>query len=105
MSQPSPMLDSTLPREIAMLPKVKVLQVDSNLLGPRLAADLFKGPLSESLEELDLTGNVLEEVPESVGSLSKLVLLFPSQLQLLEFIPKAPSRRLSSLETQDLGLL
>lgn len=66
---------STLPREIAMLPKVKVLQLDSNLLGPRLAADLFKGPLSESLEELDLTGNVLEEVPGSVGSLSKLVRL------------------------------
>ncbi|CAL1135710.1 unnamed protein product, partial [Cladocopium goreaui] len=61
----------TLPVEISML-KVKVIELDQNLLGPKLPEEIFSGPVSDSLEELVLTNNRLEELPVSVGALSKL---------------------------------
>lgn len=72
---------STLPVGISML-KVKVIELDQNLLGPKLPEEIFSGPVSDSLEELVLTNNRLEELPLSVGALSKLVRLLVSKNRL-----------------------
>eukprot|EP00931_Biecheleriopsis_adriatica_P091870 TRINITY_DN65733_c0_g1_i1.p1 TRINITY_DN65733_c0_g1~~TRINITY_DN65733_c0_g1_i1.p1 ORF type:complete len:289 (-),score=80.99 TRINITY_DN65733_c0_g1_i1:113-979(-) len=70
---------SALPKEISMLGKVKVLQLDANCLGPQLPSDIFGSALPASLEELDLSGNGLEDVPSSVAGLDKLVRLVLSR--------------------------
>eukprot|EP00441_Pelagodinium_beii_P038652 CAMPEP_0197635830 /NCGR_PEP_ID=MMETSP1338-20131121/11536_1 /TAXON_ID=43686 ORGANISM="Pelagodinium beii, Strain RCC1491" /NCGR_SAMPLE_ID=MMETSP1338 /ASSEMBLY_ACC=CAM_ASM_000754 /LENGTH=285 /DNA_ID=CAMNT_0043207955 /DNA_START=42 /DNA_END=896 /DNA_ORIENTATION=- len=75
-----------LPTEISLLGKVKVLQLDDNSLGPKLPADIFGGTLSASLEELDLTGNGLEELPTSICSQQKLTRLVLAR-NLLKSLP------------------
>ncbi|CAJ1333141.1 unnamed protein product, partial [Effrenium voratum] len=90
---------SALPKEISSLSKVKVLMLDCNNLGPKLPADVFAGPLSESLEELDLTGNGLEELPSSVARLSKLVRLVVCRNKLSSLPPELA--QLSKLQHLD----
>jgi len=60
-----------LPMELATLGKLKILLLDSNKLGPILP-DVFAGPIAEALEELDISGNALKELPQSLGGLRRL---------------------------------
>eukprot|EP00933_Yihiella_yeosuensis_P065660 TRINITY_DN69605_c0_g1_i1.p1 TRINITY_DN69605_c0_g1~~TRINITY_DN69605_c0_g1_i1.p1 ORF type:complete len:284 (+),score=66.23 TRINITY_DN69605_c0_g1_i1:78-929(+) len=65
-----------LPVELGLLGKVKILQLSNNKIGPQLPAELFNdNGLGQSLEELDLSGNSLEEFPSSVDKLKTLVRL------------------------------
>jgi len=60
----------TLPIELSQLGKLKTLQLDTNSLGKGgLPADVFGGNLAGVLEDLDLSGNGLEELPASISTL------------------------------------
>mmetsp|Transcript_21319 Transcript_21319/g.47111 ORF Transcript_21319/g.47111 Transcript_21319/m.47111 type:complete len:281 (-) Transcript_21319:33-875(-) len=60
----------TLPSELSSLGKLKTLQLDRNQLGPGLP-EFLEGPISGSLEEMDLSENLLERLP-SLGNLREL---------------------------------
>eukprot|EP00929_Paragymnodinium_shiwhaense_P070002 TRINITY_DN35392_c0_g1_i1.p1 TRINITY_DN35392_c0_g1~~TRINITY_DN35392_c0_g1_i1.p1 ORF type:complete len:282 (-),score=79.88 TRINITY_DN35392_c0_g1_i1:226-1071(-) len=64
----------TLPIEMRSLGKLKILQLDGNLLGPSLP-DIFGEALATTLEELDLSGNALQSLPASLGSVKTLTRL------------------------------
>lgn len=100
----------SLPAEVSQLGKLRTLSLEGNKLGPALP-DVFAGDLAASLEELDVSrnglkslapslcfleslrrlkvaGNELVELPESLGSLSKLEALDASD-NLLRGVPPA----------------
>lgn len=62
---------------------VKILSLDANRLGPRLP-DVFGGALGDSLEELDLSGNGLQELPHSMSQLKSVVRLHVERNELRE---------------------
>mmetsp|Transcript_100890 Transcript_100890/g.300962 ORF Transcript_100890/g.300962 Transcript_100890/m.300962 type:complete len:278 (-) Transcript_100890:62-895(-) len=72
---------------LAQLGALKTLQLDSNALGPRLPAETFDGVIAGALEELDLSGNVLEELPASTVKLTALTRLCVARNRLRGFPP------------------
>lgn len=67
----------TLPIELSSLGKLKTLSLDGNLLGQGVAMktfspEVFGNALCYCLEELDLSGNQFEEVPQTIARLSRL---------------------------------
>mmetsp|Transcript_58440 Transcript_58440/g.163713 ORF Transcript_58440/g.163713 Transcript_58440/m.163713 type:complete len:280 (+) Transcript_58440:61-900(+) len=99
-----------LPVELSQLGKLKLLQLDGNRLVSAISfpMDVFGGALSDALEELDLSGNDLEELPTCVANLRVLQRLnisknrltsLPGELQRLSNLQKldASDNRLSSL--------
>jgi len=67
-----------LPVEIALLGKLKTLSVDSNKLGPHLG-EVFAGVVADSLDELDLSTNGLQDLPSSMSKLRALTRLMLSR--------------------------
>merc|ERR1712003_37002 len=74
-----------LPMELGQLSKLKILWLDGNRLGPRLAPEAFEG--LGSLEDLDVSGNGLVELPESFGKLKSLTRLVVAKNELRELSP------------------
>lgn len=70
---------------LPQLGKLKILQLDGNSLGPKLPDAFFGGALNTSLEELDLSGNALQELPSSLANLKQLTRLVVSKNSLREF--------------------
>eukprot|EP00747_Dinoflagellata_sp_TGD_P091647 gnl/TRDRNA2_/TRDRNA2_165140_c1_seq2.p1 gnl/TRDRNA2_/TRDRNA2_165140_c1~~gnl/TRDRNA2_/TRDRNA2_165140_c1_seq2.p1 ORF type:complete len:294 (-),score=64.55 gnl/TRDRNA2_/TRDRNA2_165140_c1_seq2:52-933(-) len=65
-----------LPPQLAELGKLSTLLLDANALGPRLTStDAFSGALATVLQELDLSGNAMQELPPTIGALSALTRL------------------------------
>lgn len=81
----------TLPLEVSQLGKLRILQLNGNQLGPKLPEAAFGGnDLPRALEELELKGNGLEELPATLGGCTALVRLILAQNQLRE-LPAALS--------------
>jgi len=94
----------TLPVELAKLGKLKTLMLDGNCLAEGMAtkqfnSDVFSGEISASLEELDLSGNALEELPQSVASFRSLKRLICHDNRLKAF--PSDLSRVSSLQYVD----
>lgn len=73
----------TLPVELSQLGKIRILQLNSNQLGPKLPEAAF-GAEMKALEELELSGNLLEELPTTLGALPSLVRLLVARNKLQE---------------------
>lgn len=88
----------TLPAELAQLGKLKHLALDSNKLGPRILSDAFCGNIGKVLEELDISGNELEELPklDDLAALQRLIVARNKLNTLTEALGK-----LSSLQHLD----
>jgi Leucine-rich repeat (LRR) protein len=74
----------TLPVELSQLGKLRILQLCGNQLGPKLPEAIFTGELAKALAELELSDNVLEELPATLGGLSSLVRLLVANNKLRE---------------------
>lgn len=69
---------------LPQLGKLKIIMLDGNNLGPRLPDDAFGGILPNSLEELDLSENELQELPISIAGLKQLTRFVIKQNRLHE---------------------
>eukprot|EP00403_Amphidinium_massartii_P021508 CAMPEP_0178392666 /NCGR_PEP_ID=MMETSP0689_2-20121128/11794_1 /TAXON_ID=160604 /ORGANISM="Amphidinium massartii, Strain CS-259" /LENGTH=278 /DNA_ID=CAMNT_0020013243 /DNA_START=1 /DNA_END=833 /DNA_ORIENTATION=- len=67
-----------LPVELSKLGSLKTLSLDSNKLGPQLG-DVFAGAIADSLEELDLSSNNLQDLAPSMARLKALTRLIMSR--------------------------
>jgi len=70
-----------LPSSLPNLGKLRILALDSNKLDPKLF-DVFSGSLAASLEDLDLSGNMLKDLPPSLCNLQALTRLILARNEL-----------------------